>query len=64
MEAYDFLHEWVKPIIKGDYQDFSSKKVEGYSLFVSEYKKPHVQAMVKADVLELLQNTELKYKYW
>ena len=46
MEAYDFLHEWVKPIIKGDYQDFSSKKVEGYSLFVSEYKKPHVQAMV------------------
>lgn len=32
MEAYDFLHEWVKPIIKGDYQDFSSKKVEGYSL--------------------------------
>ena len=62
MEAYDFLHEWVKPIIKGDYQDFSSKKVEGYSLFVSEYKKPHVQAMVKADVLELLQNTELKYK--
>ena len=39
MEAYDFLHEWVKPIIKGDYQDFSSKKVEGYSLFVSEYKK-------------------------
>lgn len=62
MEAYDFLHEWVKPIIKGDYQDFSSKKVEGYSLFVSEYKTPHVQAMVKADVLELLQNTELKYK--
>ena len=41
------------------YQDFSSKKVEGYSLFVSEYKKPHVQAMVKADVLELLQNTVL-----
>ena len=62
MEAYDFLHEWVKPIIKGDYQDFSSKKVEGYSLFVSEYKKPHVQAMVKADVLVLLQDTELKYK--
>jgi hypothetical protein len=59
MEAYDFLHEWVKPIIKGDYQDFSSKKVEGYSLFVSEYKKPHVQAMVKADVLELLHNIVL-----
>ena len=62
MEAYDFLHEWVKPIVKGDYQDFSSKKVEGYSLFVSEYKKPHVQAMVRADILELLQNTELKFR--
>ena len=61
MEAYDFLHEWVKPIVKGDYQDFSSKKVEGYSLFVSEYKKPHVQAMVRADILELLQNIEVKY---
>ena len=61
MEAYDFLHEWVKPIIKGDYQDFSSKKVEGYSFFVSEYKKPHVQAMVRADILELLQNIEVKY---
>lgn len=62
MEAYDFLHEWVKPIIKGDYRDFSSKKVEGYSLFVSEYKKPHVQAMVRADILELLQNIECKYR--
>ena len=62
MEAYDFLHEWVKPIIKGDYQDFSSKKVEGYSLFVSEYKKPHVQAMVRADILELLQDIELKFR--
>lgn len=61
MEAYDFLHERVRPIIKGDYQDFSSKKVEGYSLFVSEYKKPHVQAMVRADFLELLQNIEVKY---
>lgn len=62
MEAYDFLQEWVKPIIKGDYQDFSSKKVEGYSLFISEYKKPHVQAMVRADILELLQSIELKYR--
>ena len=61
MEAYDFLNERLKPIIKGDYRDFSSKKVEGYSLFVSEYKKPHVQAMVRADILELLQNTEVKY---
>ena len=62
MEAYDFLHEWVKTIIKGDYQDFSSKKVEGYSLFVSEYKKPHVQAMVRADILELLQDIERKFR--
>ena len=61
MEAYDFLNEKLKPIIKGDYQDFSSKKVEGYSLFVSEYKKPHVQAMVRTDILELLQNIEVKY---
>ena len=45
MEVYDFLNERLKPIIKGDYQDFSSKKVEGYSLFVSEYKKPYVQAL-------------------
>lgn len=61
MEVYDFLNERLKPIFKGDYQDFSSKKVEGYSLFVSEYKNPHVQAMVKAEILELLQNIELKY---
>lgn len=61
MEPYDFLHERVKPIFKGDYQDFSSKNVEGYSLFVSEYKKPHVQAMVRAEILELLQNIEVKY---
>ena len=61
MEPYDFLHERVKPIFKGDYQDFSSKKVEGYSLFISEYKKPHVQAMVRKDMLELLQNIEVKY---
>lgn len=61
MEAYDFLNEKLKPIIKGDYQDFSSKKVEGYSLFVSEHKKPHVQAMVREDILELLQNIEVKY---
>lgn len=61
MEAYDFLHERVKPIFKGDYQDFSSKNVEGYSLFVSEYKKPHVQAMARAEILELLQNIEAKY---
>ena len=61
MEVYDFLNERLKPIIKGDYQDFSSKKVEGYSLFVSEYKKPHVQAMVREDILELLQNIEVKY---
>ncbi len=31
MEAYDFLQEFVKPIVFGDYQDFSSKKIEGYS---------------------------------
>lgn len=61
MEAYDFLNEKLKPVIKGDYQDFSSKKVEGYSLFVSEYKKPHVQAMVRENILELLQNIEVKY---
>ena len=51
MEAYDFLNEKLKPIIKGDYQDFSSKKVEGYSLFVSEYKKSHVQAMVRVRIV-------------
>ena len=61
MEAYDILQEFVKPIVFGDYQDFSSKKIEGYSLFVSEYKKPHVQAMVRADILEILQNIEVKY---
>lgn len=61
MEAYDFLHERVKPIFKGDYQDFSSKNVEGYSFFVSEYKKPYVQAMARADILEQLQNIEAKY---
>lgn len=50
MEAYDFLQEFVKPIVFGDYQDFSSKKIDGYSLFVSEYKKSHVQAMVRVDI--------------
>lgn len=36
MEAYDFLHEWVKPIIKGDYQDFQLKESRGlFSLSLS-----------------------------
>ena len=61
METYDFLQEVVKPFINSDYQDFSSKKVEGYSLFVSKFEKPYVQAMVRGDILELLQNIEVKY---
>lgn len=51
MEPYDFLHERVKPIFKGDYQDFSSKNVEGYSLFVSEYKKPHVFTLLIIEII-------------
>ncbi|UKK79334.1 MULTISPECIES: hypothetical protein [Segatella] len=26
MEAYDFLHEWVKPIIKGDFRTSAQRK--------------------------------------
>ena len=62
MEAYNFIDEWLKPLFKGDYQDFSSKKVEGYSLFVSEKQKTPVQAMVRENIMELLQNIELKYR--
>jgi hypothetical protein len=62
MEAYNFIDEWLKPLFKGDYQDFSSKKVEGYSLFVSEKQKTPVQAMVRENILEILQNIELKYR--
>lgn len=62
MDAYNFIDEWVKPLFKGDYLDFSSKKVEGYSLFVSEKQKTPVQAMVRENILELLQSIELKYR--
>ena len=36
MEKYDFFIEKVLPFFKGDYRDFSSKKVDGYVLFVSQ----------------------------
>ena len=53
MNNYDFIQEYIIPAFKGDYKDFSSKKIEGYSLFVSEWKKK-TQAMVTTEGLEHL----------
>ena len=61
MTIYDFFREQIVPWFKGEYQDFSSKRVDGYSLFVSEWKKKKIQAMVTPDVFEQLQDIVRKF---
>jgi len=62
MDIYDFLNEKIMPYFKDEYMDFSSKNMDGYALFVSEYKSPYRQAMVTNETIELLQAINEKYQ--
>lgn len=55
MMLLDFFQEKIIPIFKGDYQDFSSKIVDGYSLFVTQWDKIPRQAMITPNTLTQLQ---------
>ena len=55
MTLYDFFQEKVIPFFKGDYQDFSTKVVDGYSLYVATWDKAPRQAMITTNALALLQ---------
>jgi len=61
MDIYEIFNEKIKPYFHAEYIDFSSKNQEGYSLFVSEYKKPYPQAMTTEGVGEQLQRLNDKY---
>jgi len=61
METYDFFLEKVVPFFKDDYQDFSSKKVDGYVLFVSQWWKKKRQAMITPEALEHLEDVNKKF---
>jgi len=39
MTLHDFFQEKITPFFKGDYQNFSSKAVDGYSLFIAQWDK-------------------------
>jgi hypothetical protein len=56
MTIRDYFQELILPSFKGDYQDFSSKKVDGYSLFIFEAKSEERESMITHEVLERLQN--------
>ena len=55
MTLYDFFQEKILPWFKGDYQEFSSKTVDGYSLYVATWDKEPRQAMITTNALALLQ---------
>lgn len=55
MMLLDFFQEKIIPIFKGDYQDFSSKTVDGYSLFVTQWDKIPRQAMITPNAQTHLQ---------
>lgn len=55
MMLLDFFQEKIIPIFKGDYQDFSSKTVDGYSIFVTQWDKIPRQAMITPNTLTQLQ---------
>ncbi len=55
MMLLDFFQEKIIPIFKGDYQDFCSKTVDGYSLFVTRWDKIPRQAMITPNILTQLQ---------
>ena len=61
MTLHDFFHEEFIPFIKGDYQNFSSKVVDGYSLFIGKWDKVPRQAMITPDAQKLLQRIFEKY---
>lgn len=61
MTLHDFFHEEFIPFIKGDYINFSSKVVDGYSLFIGKWDKVPRQAMVTPDAQILLQRIFEKY---
>lgn len=61
MMLLDFFQEKIIPIFKGDYQDFSSKTVDGYSLFIAQWDKSPRQAMITFDTQAQLQRVFEKY---
>ena len=61
MTIYDFFQEQIVPFFKTDYQDFDSKKVNGYEVFKAKWDKKEREAMVTADALELLRRIQEKF---
>lgn len=61
MTIRDYFQEWILPSFIGDYQDFSSKIVDGYSLFFFEAKSEERESMITNEVLERLQNILKKF---
>ncbi len=61
MQTYDFFIEKVVPFLKDDYQDFSSKKVDGYEIFVSHWWKKQRQAMITPKAYEHLEDVNKKF---
>lgn len=63
MIAYDLFQELIVPAFKGDYQEFSSKNVKGYSLiaYKGKWKWKERQAMVTSDVFKKLQHIAKKF---
>ena len=55
MTLYDFFQEKILPWFKDDYQEFSSKTVDGYSLYVATWDKTPRQAMITKNAPALLQ---------
>lgn len=61
MTLHDFFQERITPFFKGDYQNFSSKAVDGYSLFIAQWDKSPRQAMITFDTQAQLQRVFEKY---
>ena len=61
MTLHDFFQEKITPFFKGDYQNFSSKAVDGYSLFIAQWDKSPRQAMITFDTQAQLQRVFEKY---
>ena len=61
MTLHDFFQEKITPFFKGDYQNFSSKAVDGYSLFIAQWDKSPRQAMITFDTQAQLQRIFEKY---
>ena len=61
MTLYDFFQEKLVTWFKDDYMDFSSKRVEGYSLFVGRWREKDRQAMVTAEAARILHTIFERY---